>query len=297
MIKKALLLVLTLFAIFIITGLKPASAASPDELLGFFETPLFDKSPNRVTNIKLAGEKIQQLVLQPGEIFSFNGTVGKRTKERGFKEASIFESGKVVQGLGGGICQLSSTLYQAALKANLKITEVHRHSQNVTYIAPGLDAAISWGVKDLKFQNNLDVPITFSIEITNAKVQVAIYKVVDKKPVNLYYNGNLLELQPPAYTFQGVTYVPLRPLTEQLGHMLSWDKEKERISIVASDTNIVLEPAGSIAWIDDELVPLTNPLQFQSGVTFLPLRFLADIFSLELSWVEEMNSVFINLNY
>lgn len=292
--KKRILHVPIIFLIIFFIGIGKSYAASSEQLLGFFETPLMDKSPNRVSNIKLAAEKIHQLMLKPGEIFSFNQIVGKRTKIRGFKEASIFENGKVIQGLGGGICQLSSTLYQAALSANLKVTEVHRHSMKVTYIAPGLDAAISWGTKDLKFLNSLDMPISILTEVTKDKVRTSIYKVIDEKPVNVYYNDQLLEVQPPAYTIQGVTYVPLRPLITHLGYLLTWDEQSARITIQTDDTNVILEPHNSIAFVNDMPVFLTNSLKFKDGVTFIPLRFIAEYFSLDISWTEEINSVFIN---
>ncbi|HHU31429.1 MAG: VanW family protein [Zhaonellaceae bacterium] len=289
--KKKILPFLLAFIIFFCS--LGQSSATANEIIGSYETPILDKSPNRVTNIKLAAEKIHQFILQPGEIFSFNKVVGKRTEERGFKIASIFENGKVVQGLGGGICQLSSTLYQTALDANLPVTEVHRHSLKVNYIPPGLDAAVSWGAKDLKFQNSLENPIVISAEVTADQVRTIIYKADEEKTVNLYYNENLLEIQPTAYTFKGVTYVPLRSLISSLGYSLRWDEQDAKIIVEAGESIIIFEPHSPTAIVNDIPVPLSHPLRYNNGVTFIPLRFIADSLSWQINWSAENNSVYI----
>ena len=103
----------------------------------------------------LACEEIDGTVLQPGEVFSFNGTVGERTAEKGYKEGIIYaDGGSSESEVGGGICQVSSTLYAAVEKAGLEIVERHSHSLKVTYIPKGMDATVDWGNKDFKFANN-----------------------------------------------------------------------------------------------------------------------------------------------
>jgi vancomycin resistance protein YoaR len=112
-----------------------------------------------VNNIALAAKKIDGVILNPGEEFSYNGTVGQRTESAGFKKAGAYANGKVVQELGGGICQVSSTLYCAVLYANLEITDRTCHYFPVDYLPSGLDATVSWKSPDFKFKNNRDYPI------------------------------------------------------------------------------------------------------------------------------------------
>ncbi len=124
------------------------------------KTTTFKYSTNdRCTNVRLAAEKIDGVVLNPGETFSFNDVVGKRTSAAGFKPAGAYAGGQEVQQIGGGICQVSSTLYCSALLANLKITVRDCHYFAVSYVPYGLDATVSWGGPEFKFKNNRDYPI------------------------------------------------------------------------------------------------------------------------------------------
>ncbi len=113
-------------------------------------------SSNRLANIKLAISYINGTCLTPGETFSFNDTVGERTTARGFKTATAYSGGTVTEEVGGGICQVSTTLFNAAVKANLTIKERSSHSLTVSYVDVGKDAAVDWGNKDLKFTNSTD---------------------------------------------------------------------------------------------------------------------------------------------
>ena len=114
---------------------------------------------NRNNNIDQACEYINGTMLQPGDTFSFNKTVKERTADRGFKEATVIQGGQYEQGLGGGICQASTTLYNAVLKANLKIIERNHHAWPSDYIATGLDATVDWPGVDFQFQNDTDYPV------------------------------------------------------------------------------------------------------------------------------------------
>ena len=114
---------------------------------------------DRSTNLRLAANKINGLVLMPGEEFSFNKVVGKRTIQDGYKNAPIYQNGKVVDGLAGGICQISSTLYNAVLLANLEIVERRNHNFTSTYVPAGRDATVVYGAIDFKFKNTREYPI------------------------------------------------------------------------------------------------------------------------------------------
>lgn len=150
------------------------SEAFPD-LLSSFRTSFTSSNSNRSTNIRLCSEKINGTVLMPGETFSFNQVVGKRTPEAGFKPATAYSGGKVVQEYGGGICQVSSTLYNAVLYANLEITERTNHGYKPSYVDPGLDATVSWGDPDFKFTNNRDYPIRIVCDTSNKILNIYIY--------------------------------------------------------------------------------------------------------------------------
>jgi len=146
-----------------------------DPKLGEFETTIVDKAENRINNVELACKSINGKILAPGEEFSFNETVGQRTTDRGYKEASIIVDGHKESGVGGGICQVSSTVYQAALAAGLEILERHEHSKKVPYIAKGDDATIS-GKLDLRFKNDYDFPVKFEVATNGENVTVVVYK-------------------------------------------------------------------------------------------------------------------------
>ncbi len=138
-------------------------------------TSFTTSTENRINNIELATKAINGTLLMPGESFSFNGTVGERTKVRGYKEAGVIIGDKIESGLGGGICQVSSTLYNAVLKSSLKTTERRSHSLPLAYIGKGLDATVDWGNIDLKFKNTLDVPVYIEGYIENKNVYFNIY--------------------------------------------------------------------------------------------------------------------------
>lgn len=148
--------------------------AFPD-LLSQFSTSFSSSNYNRSTNISLAASKINGTVLMPGETFSYNQTVGQRTAAAGFKAAAAYSNGEVVSELGGGICQVSSTLYNAVLYANLEITERTNHGFKPSYVKPGLDATVSWGGPDFKFTNNRNYPIKIICDTSGKTLRMYIY--------------------------------------------------------------------------------------------------------------------------
>jgi vancomycin resistance protein YoaR len=140
-----------------------------------FSTDFSTSIPNRINNIELSTRAINGTLLMPGETFSFNNTVGQRTLERGYKEAGVIVGDRFESGIGGGICQVSSTLYNAALLASLKSTERVNHTLPLTYVEKGLDATVDWGNIDYKFKNTLDYPIYIEGYTENGKVFFNIY--------------------------------------------------------------------------------------------------------------------------
>lgn len=156
--------------------------AFPD-LLSDFSTRYAASNRNRTTNLIIASNKINGTVLMPGEIFSYNKIVGERTIAAGYKEAPIYVEGKVQDGLGGGICQIATTLYNAALFANLEIVERSNHQFVPSYANASRDATVVYGAIDFKFKNNREYPIKIVCSVTNG---IANFKIFGLKTENDY---------------------------------------------------------------------------------------------------------------
>jgi len=155
------------------------------EELGAYPTSLESKEENTIYNIKLASEVINGILVKPQEIFSFNKYVGPAEKADGYKESTIIANGVFANGYGGGICQVSSTLYNAALLANLTIIERYNHSlygEATKYVPLGQDAAIFYGFKDLRFKNNSDHMIVIFSKVFRDTLQVSIFGGNEDKP-------------------------------------------------------------------------------------------------------------------
>ena len=129
---------------------------------------------NRSHNIALAAKTINGTILLPGETFSYNGILGNTNKEKGYKVGTAYVGGKVVESYGGGICQVSSTLYNAVLYANLEIVERYNHSYVVNYVPAGRDATVAYGGKDFKFKNTRSYPIKIVSSAKNGVVSISI---------------------------------------------------------------------------------------------------------------------------
>ena len=146
-------------------------------LLGTCTTNYDASNINRNNNLQLAAQKLNGTIVNPGETFSYNQTVGQRTIAAGFKEAKAYANGKVVLDVGGGICQLSSTLYNSALLTNLEIVERRSHYFKTSYLPAGRDATVSWGSVDFKFKNNRKYPIKINAVAQDGVVKVDIYGI------------------------------------------------------------------------------------------------------------------------
>ncbi|MBR5507317.1 MAG: VanW family protein [Clostridia bacterium] len=146
-----------------------------DTIIATFSTDYSTSSENRKENIRLASEKINGMILNPGEVFSFNDVVGPRTEATGFKIAHVYSGSKVVDGIGGGICQVSSTLYNAVVFADLEIVYRTNHSLPVSYTPLGRDATVSYGTIDFKFKNNKETPVKFEVIPDGNNLTVNVY--------------------------------------------------------------------------------------------------------------------------
>lgn len=150
------------------------------DVLGTCETRHTDDE-NRNTNLRLVCEILDGFVLQPGEEFSYNGVIGERTEERGFKSAGAYSGNRLVKDIGGGVCQGSSTLYNCVLLADLEVTERVCHGFTVNYLPIGLDAAVNWATKtDFKFRNNFHFPIKIQAEVSDGYMKMKILGTDEK---------------------------------------------------------------------------------------------------------------------
>lgn len=145
-----------------------------NDVLGQCKTA-YANNPNRTINLRLAANKINGKILMPGESFSYNDIVGERTVAAGYRNAAIYVNGEVEDGLAGGICQISSTIYDAVVYANLQIDERFNHARVPSYVTAGRDATVYWGSKDFKFTNNRDYPIKISVTVNGGYATATIY--------------------------------------------------------------------------------------------------------------------------
>lgn len=156
----------------------PTIEVDEESILSDYSTKIKTEK-GRDTNIELATKALNNTIIMPNEEFSFNKTIGERTEERGYKKAIVLFMGMKKKGIGGGICQVSSTLYAAVMYGGLAVTERAAHSRPSDYINQGLDAAVSYPDLDLKFINIFDVPIMIKAQINDDELIISIVGIND----------------------------------------------------------------------------------------------------------------------
>lgn len=189
-------------------------------LISSFSTRYDASNTNRSTNLRIAAEKINGTVLLPGEVFSYNKTVGKRTVEEGYKDAKIYADGGVVDGLAGGICQISSTLYNAVLLANLEIVERRNHSFTTSYVAAGRDATVVWGTIDFKFKNSRNYPIKIEASVKNGVAEFKMHGMQEEQEYEINIIPKTTSSIPYPTTYvDDPTLLPGQQVVSQAGHL------------------------------------------------------------------------------
>lgn len=183
--------------------LTAAQLRSMYKTIGTFTTKTTSNS-NRNENIRLSCNAINGTIVNPGREFSFNDTTGPRSTEKGYKPATAYLNGEVVQEPGGGVCQISSTLYNAVIFAGLKSTERHAHSYEPSYVTPGDDAAVSFGGPDFKFVNNSDYPIAIRTSFANQELKIWIYgvPVLEEGEKIRMVSEKTADIDPPAPVYE-----------------------------------------------------------------------------------------------
>jgi len=178
-----------------ITTEQIGTEAFPD-LLATFSTRYDASNIDRSTNLKIAVQKINDKVIMPGETFSYNQTLGNRTTAAGYKNAKIYENGQVIDGIGGGICQISTTLYNSVLLSNLDIVERRNHQFTTSYVPAGRDATVVYGQTDFKFKNSRNYAIKIKANVSNGIATVSIYGVKEEKEYSISFNTKTISTIP-----------------------------------------------------------------------------------------------------
>ena len=166
-------------------------------------TTIYDAgNKSRATNIAIAARTINGTIILPGETFSYNKILGNTTKEKGYQLGTAYVAGKVVPAYGGGICQVSTTLYNTVLYANLEIVERYNHSYTVSYVPAGRDATVSYGGKDFKFKNTRTYPIKIVANARNGVVSISLVGIKEKKEYDIEITSQVLSTKAYSTTYQ-----------------------------------------------------------------------------------------------
>lgn len=165
-------------------------------LLGTYSTRYDGSLTDRTTNLRIACQKINGKVILPGETFSYNKALGPRTAAAGYKNAKIYENGRVVDGMGGGICQISSTLYNAILMANMEVTERRNHMFVTSYTPAGRDATVVYGAIDFKFKNTRKYAVKIQASCSNGIATVSIYGIKEENEYSVSFSTRTISTIP-----------------------------------------------------------------------------------------------------
>ncbi|HOP99445.1 MAG TPA: VanW family protein [Acetivibrio clariflavus] len=150
------------------------------KVISVFSTSFNPQKVDRSYNIKLACDRINNIILLPGDTFSMDKALGPRTISNGYRNAPVIVKGKILEGVGGGVCQVTTTLYVAVLKSKLEVVERKPHSMPLSYVEPGQDATISEGYIDFKFKNNKDYPILISAQVSGGNIIIRIVGIEEE---------------------------------------------------------------------------------------------------------------------
>lgn len=206
-------------------------------------------------NAMRAAELLNNYVIHPGQVFSYNSALGRRTKEKGFISGYAVSGGRDLYTVGGGVCRTSTAVYQAALEAGLPVIERYPHSFRVSYAPPGMDASVWWPSADLKFRNDTDVPLVIRTEASLEKVEIVIRPLIP-----IYHRDDLVG---SGWLEAGRTVVFLRPLAETLGAAVEWKQGR--------------------AYVNGREFP-GDACRIYHGTLVVPLRELADLMDMHVGW-------------
>ena len=196
-----------------VTMSKIGSEAFPEKL-SEFSTRYDATNIDRTTNLELACKKLNDKVVLPGETFSYNNTLGERTAATGYKNAKVYMAGEVVDGIGGGICQISSTLYNAVLQSNMEIVERRNHQFVTSYVPAGRDATVAYGSIDFKFKNTRKYAIKIKATVSDGIATISIYGIKENDEYTVSFSTRTISTIP--YTVKYVDDSTLTAGTEKV---------------------------------------------------------------------------------
>ncbi len=180
--------------------LKAQEDAKAHVLMSAFCTVFDNPTPNEEFNVHLAAKSIAGIVIQPNEIFSQNKAIGPYDEQKGYKPGESFAGSEIVITIGGGVCKIASTLYNAAVSSNLEILERYNHFMPVPYVPYGQDATVAYGYKDLKFKNNTEFPILIWAEGKGNRIYLALYG--QEKPPKVEWEHKILDRLKPSKVYK-----------------------------------------------------------------------------------------------
>ena len=196
-----------------VTTSQIGSEAFPN-LLSTYSTKYDGGNIDRTANLRIACQKINDKVILPGETFSYNKTLGERTSAAGYKYAKVYENGEVVDGIGGGICQISSTLYNSVLMANMEVTERRNHQFITSYTPAGRDATVVYGLTDFKFKNTRNYAVKIKASCSNGIATISIYGIKEENEYTVSFSTKTISTIP--YTVKYVNDSTLAAGTEKV---------------------------------------------------------------------------------
>ncbi|UCH34772.1 MAG: VanW family protein [Armatimonadota bacterium] len=219
-----------------------------EKAVAAFSTSLSGRTRSQVHNVQLALMALNGTLIRPGEEFSFNRTVGPWTVDRGYRRAPVSYSGEMVRDWGGGVCQASTTLYNAALLAGLPVLERHRHHWPATYVPPGRDAAVAYPSIDLRFRNSLASPIRITARVAGESVVVRLHS--RERPPQVRVEREIMAVAQPATVMcLGPSPTGRAPNRGQAGCEVAvyrvWRGAGERWEFVSRDT---YPPQNRLVW-------------------------------------------------
>lgn len=163
-------------------------------MMAAFKATLHEPIEGEEHNIALAAEKLSGTVLQPGEVFSQNQTLGPYTEDRGYRAGPTYMGNRYITTIGGGVCKISSLLYNVVVFSDLQVIERHQHSMTVPYVPPGQDATVYYGVRDFKFRNTTDGPVVIAAKFVDKTLYMALYGT--RKPPEIRWRHKVLKRIP-----------------------------------------------------------------------------------------------------
>ena len=278
--------VITIFLLF--SSLVPFQSFASEHTENMVEIARFQlplpgpEIPGGIHNTTYAAQLVNCTVTNPGEVFSFNKTVGPRTLSRGFVwSESIGWTGRGyarIKDVGGGVCRTSTAIHQAVVKAGLTVLERHSHSIPVEYAASGDDAAVWYDTWDYKFRNNKSNPITIKTFIIDGQLVVVLKEL---NPFTLLVDGDPVVVNAIPFFYDGKIMVPVRSVLEKFKANLYWDQDKETLRVIYEDSVIELNTN-----LDE-----TDLVLIKNNIMYMPARALAAILNCQVDWNSEVNTI------